>query len=354
MHKITPMKKIYAFFGLILTLTACSDFEEQTFTVLLPDAGEDQVLFTEESGNIITLNGNGSRDINNLGFDYLWEIIDSPEGSQGVISNSSIASPTLEVPADASGRYELRLSISIDDQIAQDFVNIDINPQNAQILFVNGIDTDQLATLMVPDVNLIGSPVAARNAEDTYHNIDTNIATLEDGSTLIEVSFNGAVISTNDTLDALKSYTIYLVGTEENPEIAIIEKTRNQNTIGLGLVGLDFVNLSQGADNAALFIDATPFNFGIVPLDALFGALGVPEQFGALNYLDNTELFFPSNNVNPLPIWATVNGVRISNNVTIGLPPIQGNFGTFILFPDASSENGNTLVFLNNTELLPL
>ena len=350
------MKRYYLFYiiSFITLFIGCSDFDEQEFTVLLPDAGESQIIFTEETGTTIQLDGSGSSDVNDIGFDYLWEIIEFPEGFPATISNPSIASPILEVPFDTGGRYQLRLTTFIGDQAAFDFVNLDTNPAIAQILLVNAIDSEATASITIPAVNIIGSPVASKNADVTYHNIDTNLSTQDDGTTLIEIDYNGSIISTNENIEALKNYTIYLVGTAEAPETLLIEKTRNQNTIGLGLIGLDAVNVSEQTENVVLFIDATAFGLGILPLDAVFGALGVPEQFGALNYLDNTEIFFPTASVNPLPIWATIDGQRISNNAIIDLPGNDADFGTFILFPDASSENGNTLIFVNNTELLPL
>lgn len=42
------IRKITMFLMVILICFSCSDFDEQDFTVLLPDAGEDIVLFTEE------------------------------------------------------------------------------------------------------------------------------------------------------------------------------------------------------------------------------------------------------------------------------------------------------------------
>ena len=190
------------------------------------------------TGTTIQLNGSGSADVNNTGFEYLWEIIASPEGLPATLSNETIASPTLVVPSNAAGRYQLRLNTFIDDQTAFDLVNIDVNPAIAQVLLVNAIDANPTATLNVPAANIIGNPVASLSVDATYHNVDTNIATQAVGTTLIEIEYNGTIISTNETLEALKVYTLYLIGTEESPQIIIIEKTRNQNNIGIGLVGV--------------------------------------------------------------------------------------------------------------------
>ena len=241
------MKRYCLFYiiSFITLLIGCSDFDEQDFTVLLPDAGESQIIFTEETGTTIQLDGSGSSDVNDIGFDYLWEIIEFPEGFPATISNPSIASPILEVPFDTGGRYQLRLTTFIGDQAAFDFVNLDTNPAIAQILLVNAIDSE----------NITGSPVASKNADVTYHNVDTNLSTQDDGTTLIEIDYNGSIISTNENIEALKNYTIYLIGTAEAPETLLIEKTRNQNTIGLGLIGLDAVNVSEQTENVVLFIE---------------------------------------------------------------------------------------------------
>jgi len=349
------MKKLYTFLGLITILYSCSDFDEQEFTVLLPNAGIDQVLFTETFGTTIQLDGSISSDVNNLGFVYQWEVISSPENFPINFDNATIANPTFEVSNDVSGRYELSLLISRGDQIARDFVNIDINPAIAQVLFVNAIDAPIDASFAVPSVNVQGNPVAARNAGDTYHNIDTNVAVEPDGTVRLEVSYNGAVLTTNQRLEALGSYTLYLVGTEVNPELLFIEKTRNQNTIGLGLVSIEAINLAEGTNNVVLFIDGTGVGGSIAPVDLFFQQfLGISEEFGILNYQDNVEIFIPSSPLLPLPIFATVNGVTISNETAITLTSgADGSFGTFILFPDANAPLGHTLTFINNTSLLP-
>lgn len=348
------MNRLLYSVGLLLVLFSCSDYDEQEFTVLLPDAGLDQVVFTEDSGTTIQLDGGSSSDVNNIGFDYKWTILSTPEGANGTLSDANSPSPTLEVSNEDSGRYQLSLRIFRGDQIAQDFVNIDVNPAIAQVIFVNAIDSDGIASLSIPSIAITGNPVQPRSVDDRYYNIDKNIAQESDGTVLFEVNYNGNTLFTNQTLEALKSYTMYLAGTSNNPELLFVEKTKNQNTIPIGIVGLDAINLAPDTDNVVLFIDATSAGFGVLPVDTLFGGLGVSEQFGTLNYRDNSEIFFPSNTLIPLPIWATVNGQRISNDAAILLPPNRdGNFGTFMLFPDTSAEFGHTLIFINNSDLLP-
>ena len=355
-------KHIFYFLSFITLLTSCSDFDEQEFTVLLPNAGADQVVFTEVTGTSIQLDGSGSTDVNDIGFEYLWEIIDFPENTPATITNENIVSPVLEVPLDAAGRYQLQLTIFIGDQITQDVVNIDVNPANAQVLFVNAIDSVNTALFTVPAVDIIGNAVSARDTSEIYYNIDTNISDNDDGTTLLQVEYNGDILTINETLEALKSYTLYLAGSEENPQLFFIEKVFNQNTITNGNIGLDAINLNENNANIVLFIDATFAGFGEVPLDNLFiGFLGLEQGFGLLNFpsvsneILSNDILFPSESIIPLPIWATINGERISNNVVINLPAsVDSNFGTFMLFPDASSVTGNTLIFVNNSELLPL
>ena len=349
------MKKSILYIFAIFAIYACSDFDEQEFTVLLPNAGIDQVLFTEESGTSIQLDGLESSDVNNLGFNYQWEVLSSPENFPINIDNATIANPTFEVSNEVSGRYELSLIISRGDQVARDFVNIDVNPAIAQVLFVNAVDSPLDASFAVPSVTIQGNPVASKNADDTYYNIDNNVAIESDGTVLFEVNYNGAVLTTNQTLEALGSYTLYLVGTEANPELLFIEKTRNQNTIGLGQVSLDAINLAEGSDNVVLFIDGRSINAPLAPVDLFFQQfLGITDAFGVLNYQDNGEISIPSNPLLPLPIFATINNIPISNETAISLiPGADGSFGTFILFPDASAPLGHRLTFINNSSLLP-
>ncbi|MBP2831537.1 hypothetical protein J8281_04990, partial [Aquimarina sp. U1-2] len=162
------MNKIITILAVLLTFIACSDYDEQDFTVLLPDAGTDQIIFTDEVGTTIQLNGNNSSDVNNIGFEYEWSILTTPEGANGVLSDPGIATPTLEIPNEASGRYELSLRIFRGNQTAQDFVNIDVNPAIAQVLFVNAIDSDITASLAIPSINIIGNTVQPRSVDDTY------------------------------------------------------------------------------------------------------------------------------------------------------------------------------------------
>ncbi|MBP2833125.1 hypothetical protein J8281_13100, partial [Aquimarina sp. U1-2] len=162
------MNRLLYLFGFLLVLYSCSDYDEQEFTVLLPNAGIDQVVFTEDSGTTIQLDGSSSSDVNNIGFDYEWTILSAPDGANGTLNEANSATPTLLVSNDASGRYELSLRIFRGNQTAQDFVNIDVNPAIAQVLFVNAIDSDITASLAIPSINIIGNTVQPRSVDDTY------------------------------------------------------------------------------------------------------------------------------------------------------------------------------------------
>lgn len=333
----------------------CSNFDEQEFTVLLPNAGDDQVLFTEDTGTTIQLNASASNDVNDLGFEYHWTIISAPEGFPITLSNSNSAQPAFEVEEEVSGRYEFSVEIFRGEQVAKDFVNIDINPAFTQVLFVNAIDAEETAIFNVPSINIIGAPVASKNTGVSYVNIDTNVSKETDGTTLLKVQYNGANLTINKNLEALKVYTLYLVGTLETPELLLLEKLNNQNSISVGLVGLEYINLSQ-INNTVLFIDVTGVNLASVPIsfDTLLSTLGLPGNTGTLSFKENSELFFPSSRILPLPIFATVNGSSISNNSFITLEAgVDANFGTFALFPDASAPDGHILKFINNSSLLP-
>ncbi|MEM0941106.1 MAG: hypothetical protein AAF600_12765 [Bacteroidota bacterium] len=338
---------------LAFLLFYCSDFDEVKFTVLQPDAGEDFLFFTSESGTQIPLDGSASTDVNNLGFTYSWEIATSPDGTNPLIQDANSATPTITVDEGISGRITVSMIIARGDQQARDFVNIDVNPQIANVLLVNGVDSDESAKLRIPSASIIGSEVTALSTDNTYYDINLSQNADVDGNIMIEVDFNGATFSAMQSMQALQSYTIYLVGSLETPELLIIAKRYNQNTIQQGLVGLDAINLSTIVSGMVLFIDATPVGFTILPIDVLFGSLGVTEALGSLDFKDNAELLFPTASIFPIPIWATVDGKRVSNDVNITLNNTdEGQFGTFILYKDASAEFGNTLAFINNSALL--
>ncbi|MEM9920393.1 MAG: hypothetical protein AAF990_20010 [Bacteroidota bacterium] len=348
------MRNIYLAFTLLILCFSCSDFDEQEFTVLLPNAGVDQVIFTEDSGTTIQLDGSASADVNQLGFDVRWELDEFPDGVSVVLNDPGSLMPTFEVTNETAGRFVWRLIITRGDQISQDITRVDINPANAQVLLFNAIDGDETASLKVGAVEVSGSAVSALSGDVTYHNIDMNIAEEANGSVAVEVLYGNQTLRLDANMEALKSYTLYVVGTSAAPELLLLEKTLNQNTLPPTFVGLDAIVLSPGVNDVQLFIDATSIGFGVLPLDNLFMGLGLPDVIGSLDYKGNKEIVFPFQSIIPLSIWATVNGQRISDDTAIGLPNGEdGNFGTFVLVPDASSQFGNKLMFLNNSDLLP-
>ena len=349
------MKKIYNLLAFISLLVSCSDYDEQEFTVLLPDAGPDQVIFTEDPVTTIQLDGSDSRDVNGLDdFEQEWVLDQAPEGALVSLNDPNSLTPTFEVTDDTAGRFVWRLILTRGDQITQDVTRVDVNPANAQLLLVNAINSSNSASLQVDAVEISGNPVASGTVDATYYNIDLNIAQNTDGTVTLEVPFGDQTLSLDANLEALKSYTLYVVGSSDAPELLLVEKFLNQNTLLPTFIGLDAIILSPGVNNVQFFIDATSIGFDVLPIDNLFIGLGLPDSFGVLNYQENKEIIFPFQSVIPLPIWATVDGQRISNDTVIGLPNgVDGNFGTFILVPDADAQHGNTLSFINNSDLLP-
>ena len=349
------MRKIYTLLIATIAFFGCSDYDEQEFTVLLPDAGEDQVIFTEESGTTIQLDGSDSEDVNGLeDFEQQWVLDEAPSGISVTLSDPNSLTPTFEVTNETAGRFVWRLILTRGDQVTQDVTRVDVNPANAQVVLVNAVDGTDTASLNVAAVEIAGDPVSSGFTDTTYYNIDLNIAQEDNGTVDIVVLYGDQTLTLDANLEALRSYTLYVIGDAATPELFLVEKVLNQNTIPATFVGLDAIMLSPGVDNVQLFIDATGINFGILPVDTLFVGLGLPDSFGILSYQENKEIIFPFQSILPLPIWATVNGERISNDAVIGLPNgVEGNFGTFILVPDSNSEFGNTLTFINNSELLP-
>ena len=349
------MKKLtYTLLILLLAVFACSDFDEVQFTVLLPDAGQDIVFFTADSGTTINLDGSTSSDVNSLGFTYSWEVIEFPEGAPITLSGSDSAQPSFTVSENTSGRYILSLTIARGDQQARDFINVDVNPQIAEVLFVNGIDSNESASMSILSAQITGSSVAPLSTDNTYYAINIGQAADADGNLEIQVDFNGSTLSETINVQPLGNYVVYLVGTTANPELFVDVKAINNNTLPAGLTGLGAVNLAPDVSAMVLFIDGTAFNVGILPLDLVLQQNGSPTTIGELGFKQSGEVFFPTTGLLPLPIWATENEQRISNDSNISLSNAGvGQFGTFILFPDASSAEGYRLTFIANNALLP-
>ena len=73
----------------------------------MADAGPDQ---TALQGNVVTLNGSGSSDIDGDSITYNWTFVSVPTGSTATLSNSSIVNPNLN--ADLIGTYEVQLIVN--------------------------------------------------------------------------------------------------------------------------------------------------------------------------------------------------------------------------------------------------
>lgn len=85
-----------------------------TFTLLAPpntvpiaNAGSDQHVFI---GEIATLDGSASSDLDGDALTYQWSIISAPIGSASVLSDAAAVMPTLTI--DAHGSYELQLIVN--------------------------------------------------------------------------------------------------------------------------------------------------------------------------------------------------------------------------------------------------
>ena len=348
------LKRVFITLSIAIPILSCSDFDEQDFTVLLPNAGEDFIFLTGEEGTSINLDGTESSDVNGLGFEYKWEIVDFPEGTPPALEGATTSTPTLQVDEGISGRIVVSLIIFRDDQQARDFINVDVNPSTANVLLVNAIEGSEEARLVMAEIRIEGNPVSPLNADDTYYSINLEAAADAEGNVVFNVEYNDSTLSITRPVTALASYTLYLAGGQDTPELILIEKRYNETTIPLSWVGLDAVNMAPGISDMVLWIDATTVGFSVSPIDPLFRGLGVREEFGVLSFGQSGEILFPKGNLSTVPIWATQNGERISTDSGITLNRIdEGQFGTFILFEDSSSEFGYTLKFVNNTELLP-
>ncbi len=71
------------------------------------DAGPDQAAL---QGNVVTLNGSGSSDIDGNNLTYNWTFVSVPTGSTATLSDSSIVNPNFT--ADLIGTYEVQLIVN--------------------------------------------------------------------------------------------------------------------------------------------------------------------------------------------------------------------------------------------------
>lgn len=87
----------------ILPGTGCS----ASNTPPVANAGVTQNVTT---GTVVTLDGSGSRDVNNQSLTYLWQMTSTPAGSLAALSSSTSAKPSFT--ADLSGTYTVSLVVN--------------------------------------------------------------------------------------------------------------------------------------------------------------------------------------------------------------------------------------------------
>ena len=93
-------------FILLLLIHACSDDEEMS-SDLYADAGNDVNVLV---GQPVSLNGNGSFDLQGNEFEFMWEFLSRPAGSTAVIQDQTSATPSFS--PDVQGKYRIELTIS--------------------------------------------------------------------------------------------------------------------------------------------------------------------------------------------------------------------------------------------------
>ena len=350
------MKQYYLLISFLILLigTSCSDYKDQDYTILLPDAGEDQVIYTADTGTTIQLDGTASADINDLGFDHEWALIEAPDGISVELTNAGSLSPTFDVTDETTGRFIWKLVLTRGAQTSQALVKIDVNPATSQLIFVNAIEGPETASLQISSIDYVLNSIGFGETSPSYNTIILAEAQNADGKVEIEVLYGGQTLSLSTDMESLKSYTVYLTGTVDDAELLITEKVFNQSNLLAGNAGLDAINLSPGLENVEFFIDASSVGFGVVSIDQLFAALGVQGGFGSLNFKENSELSVVDGYLLPLPVWAQVNGERVSNDAFMNFSNLAIiKFGTFMLVSDSSAEFGNTFQFIANSDLLP-
>jgi hypothetical protein len=115
------------------------------------NAGPNQTVHV---GSMVLLDGGGSSDPGgNLPLSYLWEIKQSPLGSQASLSDSTLVSPTFM--ADKDGDYQLQLSVTNSLNLASAPATVTISTTNSPPVAVAG--PDQAIEIIGTLVTLDGS-----------------------------------------------------------------------------------------------------------------------------------------------------------------------------------------------------
>lgn len=167
-HKVLIMKKnrkryyIPVLFALMLfILPACdtkmdedletalerdnlSSSEASIYTVPVADAGGDLSI---NLGDSIILDGSESHDADNDPLTYKWDIIERPTGSTFSLSNAAYVSPTFT--PNASGTYEIELTVDDGTQTATDTITVTVDGEPPPVRETQSDDSDDIDTCFI-------------------------------------------------------------------------------------------------------------------------------------------------------------------------------------------------------------
>ncbi|GEO07175.1 hypothetical protein AAE02nite_48390 [Adhaeribacter aerolatus] len=174
------------FFSLTFILSGCDPDKDKDQPVppssLTANAGPDQNV---QTGQTVTLDGNGSKDSESKTFTYAWAFSRKPNGSNATLNNAATATPTF-VP-DLPGNYELELTIGNSTGSHKDKVLIKATASVTAIILnhitVKTVLEDRIADPNLPDY-LVNSSIGVK-AELTLKP-GVTIAFAEDAQFLVD------------------------------------------------------------------------------------------------------------------------------------------------------------------------
>ncbi len=153
------------------------------------DAGSDQEISRTET---VTLNGNGSSDIDGDTLTYQWSFASLPSGSTAGLSDSSNVTPSFI--ADVSGVYDLELIVNDGDLASSpDTVTITVSPRMVTIPFVVNL-TRADAEAAITTAGLLVGTTTTSNSDTVPVNSVINQSPAS-GALIVEGSVVDLVIS---------------------------------------------------------------------------------------------------------------------------------------------------------------
>jgi len=168
----------------------------------MTNAGTDQIAL---QGNVVTLNGSGSSDIDADSITYNWTFISVPTGSIATLSDSSIVNPTFT--ADIIGTYEVQLIVN------DGTVN-------------SAPDTVAVNIFTLPTVEISANPVTILTGESstlTWTSTGAESCSIEPGIGPVDLNGSISVSPTETTV-----YTITVTGPGgtaiDTAEVAVYSK----------------------------------------------------------------------------------------------------------------------------------